>query len=177
MNNARNIALIKSGFAAFIGAAALTMVVSTSAQAATASNTFQVTANISSSCIISGSAMNFGTGIDPIAAAVPLNATSNLSVKCSNTTPYVVALDAGTNAGTSSNFTGRKIKNGTATLAYQLYTDSARTTVWGNGVGSSTSSGTGSGGTQSVAIYGQLPDLTGAVPGTYTDTVTVTITY
>src|SRR4051812_19950118 len=84
---------VKSALATFLGAVAVIMLISTSSHAATASNTFQVTANISSSCIISGSTMNFGTSIDPIAAAVPLNASSALSVKCSNTTPYVIALD------------------------------------------------------------------------------------
>ncbi len=152
-------------------------ITSTSARAVVATNSFQVTANVSSSCTVSGSTLNFGTGIDPIAAAVPLNAASALSVRCTNTTPYAIALDAGVNAGGSTSFSTRKIANGVNTLGYQLYTDSSRTTVWGNGTGSSTSSGTGTGSTQSVSIYGQLPSLVGAVPGTYTDTVTVTISY
>lgn len=121
--------------------------------------------------------MNFGSGIDPVAAAVPLNSTASLSVQCSNTTPYVVGLDAGTHAGGATNFSGRKIQNGTSTIGYQLYTDTGRTMVWGNGIGTSVSAGVGSGGTQSLAVYGQVADLTGAVPGTYTDLVTVTITY
>ncbi len=151
--------------------------VGTPAFASNGVNTFGVSANLSSSCSISGSTLNFGTGIDPIQAAVPLNATSTLSVTCSNTTPYIVALDAGTHAGGTSNFSARKIQNGTSTLGYQLYTDAAHLLVWGNGIGTVTSIGIGTGSTQAVSIYGQLPDLTGAIPGTYTDTVTVTITY
>ena len=50
-------------------------------------------------------------------------------------------------------------------------------TVWGNGTASSTHSGTGTGSTQSLTIYGRLPSLANVIPGSYTDTVTVTVTY
>ncbi|MDQ7968211.1 MAG: spore coat U domain-containing protein [Oxalicibacterium faecigallinarum] len=152
--------------------------VSSASWSATASTTFQVTATILSSCTVAGTTLNFGSNIDPIAASVPLDSTSTLTVTCSNTTPYTVALSAGSNAGGATNFTSRAIKNGSSTLGYQLYTDSSRTTVWGNGTSSSsTVPGTGSGSNQTLSIYGRLPSLTGAVPGNYTDTVTVTITY
>jgi spore coat protein U-like protein len=145
---------------------------------ATAVGSFQVTATILSSCNVTGTTLNFGSNIDPISASVPLDSSSTLSVTCSNTTPYSVALNAGTNAGGSTNFSSRSIKNGTHTLGYQLYTDSGRSSVWGDGTSSTnTAPGTGSGSAQSINIYGRLPSLSGAVPGAYTDTVTVTITY
>lgn len=158
--------------------AVLCSVLATSgAFAATASTTFQVTATVLSSCNVTGTLLNFGSSIDPIASAVPLDSNSALTVQCSNTTPYTVALNAGTNAGGASAFSARAIKNGSHTLGYQLYTDAARTSVWGDGTSSNTVGGTGSGGNQSLSIYGRLPSLVGAVPGSYTDTVTVTITY
>lgn len=163
--------LLKS---AIIGSA----LVCSASWAATATGTFQVTATVLSSCTVTGTTLNFGSNIDPIAASVPLDSSSTLSVICSNTTPYTVALNAGTNAGGGTSFTSRAIKNGTSTLGYQLYKDSSRTTVWGDGTSStSTTAGTGSGSAQSLTIYGRLPSLSGAVPGNYTDTVTVTITY
>ncbi|WP_431048049.1 Csu type fimbrial protein [Roseateles sp. L2-2] len=150
----------------------------TAANAVTAQNTFQVTATITSSCTVSGSALNFGSAIDPLAAGVPLDASSTLTVTCSNTTPYAVSLNAGSNAGGASNFTSRTMKSGANTLGYQLYLDSGRTTVFGDGTASSsTKSGTGSGSAQSISVYGRVPSLAGVVPGAYTDTVTVTITY
>ena len=148
------------------------------ANATTAQNTFQVTATITSSCTVSGSALNFGSAIDPLAAGVPLDASSTLTVTCSNTTPYAVSLNAGSNAGGASNFTSRTMKSGANTLGYQLYLDSGRTTVFGDGTASSsTKSGTGSGSAQSISVYGRVPTQAGVVPGSYTDTVTVTITY
>ncbi len=148
------------------------------AQAGTANNTFQVQATVISSCQVSGTSLNFGGSIDPLATATPLDATSTLTVVCTNTTPYTVALNAGTNAGGASNFSARTMKSGTRTLGYQLYLDTARSTVWGDGTASSsTSAGTGTGSSQSLTIYGRLPSLANVVPGAYTDTVTVTISY
>jgi spore coat protein U-like protein len=148
------------------------------AWAGTATGTFQVTATVVSSCSVSGTLLNFGSGIDPLAAAVPLDASSTLSVVCTNTTPYAVALNAGTNAGGASNFGSRSMISNGHLLGYQLYRDSGRSSVWGDGTGgSATATGTGTGSTQSLTIYGRLPALSGVIPGSYTDTVTVTVTY
>ncbi len=141
-------------------------------------NTFQVQATITSSCTVSGSSLNFGSAIDPLASATPLDATSTLTVTCSNTTPYTVALNAGANAGGATNFSSRTMKSGTDTLGYQLYLDAGRTTVWGDGsAASSNKTGTGSGTAQTLSVYGRIPSLANVVPGSYTDTVTVTISY
>ena len=160
--------------AALVGACLLAAPVA----AGTAGTTFQVNATVVSACMVSGSLLNFGGAIDALSSAVPLDASSTLTVQCTNTTPYSVALSAGQNAGGATNFSSRTMKNGSHTLGYQLYTDSARATVWGDGtLGSSTVTGTGTGSNQSLTIYGRVPTLSGAVPGTYSDTVTVTISY
>lgn len=147
------------------------------AHAATATGNLPISATVVSACSVSAATLNFGNSIDPTAAALPLDASSTMTVLCTATTPYSVALSAGTNAGGSSNFGARAIKNGSYTLGYQLYTDALRSTVWGDGTASSVVPGVGAGSNQTLTIYGRLPSLTGAAPGTYTDTVTVTITY
>lgn len=158
-------------------AAATTLAVPT--HAATTTATLTVNATLVSSCNVSGSVLNFGSSIDPLSASVPVDASSTMTVQCTNTTPYAVSLNAGANAGGASAFANRNMKHGTSNLlGYQLYLDSGRSTVWGDGTASSsTYSGTGSGSNQTLTIYGRLPSLTGAVPGGYTDAVTVTITY
>ncbi len=148
------------------------------AQATTATVTFQVDATIVAACTVSGALLNFGSAINPLAATVPIYATSTLAVQCTNTTPYAVSLNAGLNAGGASNFSARAMTSGSNALAYQLYLDTAHSQVWGDGTSSSsTSSGTGTGSAQSLTIYGSIPSLSGVVPGAYTDTVTVTVTY
>ena len=156
----------------------LTLLLPALAQASTTGNTFQVQATVISSCTVAGTSLNFGSSIDALATATPLDASSTLSVVCTNTTPYTVALNAGSNAGGASNFGARTMKSGSNTLGYQLYLDSGRSSVWGDGTASSsTSGGTGTGSTQSLTIYGRLPSLVNVVPGSYTDTVTVTVSY
>ena len=49
--------------------------------------------------------------------------------------------------------------------------------MWGNTVGTNTIAGTGSGGSQSYTVYGRVPPQTTPAAATYTDTITVTVTY
>jgi len=67
--------------------------------------------------------------------------------------------------------------SGTSVLKYALYSNSARTTNWGNTVGTDTVSWTGTGSTQSLTVYGQIPGGQSPKPGSYLDTITATITY
>lgn len=141
-------------------------------------NNVQANTTVTSACTVSGTTLNFGNAIDPVAGAAQVDASSILTVQCTNTTNYTVALNAGTNAGGASNFSQRRLKSTAGNLlGYQLYLNNSRTTVWGDGTASSTYSGTGTGLAQDLTIYGRLPSLASAVPGTYTDTVTVTISY
>lgn len=141
--------------------------------AATTTTTFGVSATVSSSCSVSASALGFGT-IDPL-AGTDTDATTTIDVTCSNSTTYDVGLDAGTN---STDVTARKMSDGgTNTLNYSLYSDSGRTTNWGNTVGTDTVSGTGNGSAQTLTVYGRVPSQTTATPASYSDTITVTVTY
>ena len=67
--------------------------------------------------------------------------------------------------------------NGSSTINYSLYTTSARTTVWGNTVGTDTVAGTGNGASQAYTVYGRVPAQSTPSPGTYSDTVVLTISY
>jgi spore coat protein U-like protein len=69
-------------------------------------------------------------------------------------------------------------------LQYNLYTNAAMSTLFGDGTTGSTAPGTGNGmaaaSAVAVVVYGKLPDA-GTNPdkpaGTYTDVVNVTVTY
>ncbi|SEK61340.1 Spore coat protein U (SCPU) domain-containing protein [Roseateles sp. YR242] len=143
----------------------------------TTSGTLTVGATILVACNVAGGTLNFGSTIDPLQSSGPIDASTNLSVTCTNTTPYSVALSAGANAGGLNAFSARAMKSGTNSLPYQLYLDAAHSKVWGNGTNSSVHTGTGTGTQQSLTVYGRLPTVANAVPGDYSDTVTVTITY
>jgi spore coat protein U-like protein len=62
-------------------------------------------------------------------------------------------------------------------VIYGLYRDSARSLPWGSTVGTNTSSGTGTGSTQTQTVYGRVATQTTPSPGTYSDSVVVTVGY
>jgi spore coat protein U-like protein len=144
-----------------------------SANASTATSTFNATLTLQTSCqVASNNTLSFGTqGV----LSANTDATTTFNVQCTNTTPYNVGLNAGTTSGGSTST--RLLTSGSDTVAYKMYSDSARTTNWGNTVGTDTVAGTGNGAQQTLTIYGRVPAQTTPAPATYNDTVTVTVTY
>lgn len=164
-------------------AAAGILAIAGSAQAATATSSIGVAAILGKVCTVSATNINFGT-YTPGGGALTGNST--ISVKCTKSTGYSVALNAGSTAGGA--FAQRLMAYGAETLQYNLYTTAAFTTVFGDGtLGTGTGSGTGVGlgaAAQTYTAYGQLVDSTAnqnaapnAAATTYSDTVTVTVTY
>ena len=141
--------------------------------AATTTSTFGVQIAIAASCTInSASTLNFGSQGVLIAN---VDQSSTLAVQCTNTTPYNIGLDAGTGSGAT--VAARKMTSGANAVTYSLYTDAGRTTVWGNTVGTDTVAATGSGSSQSYTVYGRVAPQATPAPGSYSDTITVTVTY
>jgi spore coat protein U-like protein len=62
-------------------------------------------------------------------------------------------------------------------VGYQLYSNAARTAVWGTTIGTDTVAGTGNGNAQALTVYGRVPPQTTPPAAVYNDTVNVTVTY
>lgn len=154
-----------------VSACASLMMAGGVASAQTATTTFQVSANVLKACTVAATDLLFGT-YDPT-ATTPLDATNTILVNCTNGTTYEIGL----NLGANPDGTTRRMTNGTDFLAYELYQDSARTTVWGNTPGTDTVSSTGTGTDQNFTVYGRIPEQQNISAGAYTDTVNVTVTY
>ena len=154
-------------------AAALLGPVAPAAFGATATSTFTATITITATCqVISANTLSFGTqGL----LTANIDASSTFVVYCTNGTTYNVGLDDGTTTG--GTITTRLLINGATTVQYKMFSNSGRTTNWGNTVGTDTVAGTGTGANQTMTIYGRVLSQTTPAPGTYTDTVTITITY
>ena len=130
-------------------------------------------------CSVSATGVAFG--VYDATAAAPDDAAGAISVTCtplSGVAGYTISLSA----GSSGSYAARRMTSGGSTLSYQLYTDAARTQIWGNGSGASAIVGSLSllailGGSASHQIYGRIPAHLAANPGSYSDTITVTVTY
>ena len=117
--------------------------------------------------------MNFG---NRVLLDSNVDQTSEIIVQCTANTPFTIGLNQG--ASTGATVSNRLMKTtGGSTIAYSLYTNAARTSVWGDTVGVDRRADTGTGGPQSFTVYGRVASQTTPVIGNYNDTVTVTINY
>lgn len=145
------------------------------ALAQTASTDFDVTITISSTCTIdTPAATNVDFGTVP-SSTVDAQATGLLNVNCTPGTTYGVALNEGLNAG-GGGIMARNMINGADLVPYQLYSDAARTQVWGLTAGTDTVAGTGTGAVQPLTVYGEVPSANFPA-ASYTDTITATISF
>lgn len=95
-----------------------------------------------------------------------------------------VTLTDSFSTGSSGNYTNRTLLSGANVLDYNLYYDAGYTEIRGNGTGGSQTGGatlnlTSANPTQTATgtIYGRIPAGQNVAPGTYTDTIVVTITF
>ncbi len=155
-----------------VAAGGLFALQTSASSAATATANMSVTATVQATCIMSANTLAFGTY-----TATQLDGATTLSVTCTNTTPYTIALDAGTFAGATTSTRKMTGSVGGTSLAYALYSNAGRTTNWGTNTGTDTVAGTGNGAAQTINVYGRITAGQYVDPGSYTDTVVATLTY
>lgn len=156
-------------------AAGILMAVTGAAHAITKTTTFQVSATVTTNCVISAQPLVLGT----FDGTNNLENSSDITVSCTSGTPYSVNLST----GGSGDFANRILSNGAANLLYNLYTSSGYNTIWGDntsGTGRLGGTGAGMGTPQTLTVWGRLlaSQNQGAIDaGSYTDTITATIVY
>jgi spore coat protein U-like protein len=135
------------------------------------------------SCGATASGAAFGT-YNPL-QATSRTTTGTVSVTCSliGISGVIVSYQIALSAGNSGSYSARRLKAGTAQLAYNLYMDSAHSRVWGNGTGGSVvvsdsyHLAAGPGTMRSYTVYGQIPANQNVPAGAYADTIIATVTY
>jgi spore coat protein U-like protein len=109
--------------------------------------------------------------------ATATTANGKVKVECNFADTIQVSLNPGVNSG---GFPNRYMASGTNLLSYNLYLDATFMTIWGDGTGGTSIYGptaitpTGS---LTVTVYGQIPALQDVTLGSYTDTITATLSY
>ena len=80
-------------------------------------------------------------------------------------------------AGSPTDAGKRALSSGAKFLDHEFYSDASRTQPWGSTSGTNTVGGTGTGSNQALSVYGRVASQSTPSPGTYTDSVVVTVTY
>jgi spore coat protein U-like protein len=142
----------------------------TPAHAGTATSTMSVSANIAGTCSVGATSLAFGT----YASTAASTATAPIQVTCTNGVTAQVSLNQGNNNNKASTYGTRALANGANYLGYDIYTDNTYATVWNT---TNTVPVTSTGSAVTVNAYGRIP--TGQTPatGSYTDSVTITVTF
>ena len=160
--------------------AALSIAVSGTAKAGSATANLNISATVSSNCTISTSAVAFA--YDPVvansASGADVTGTGGVTVQCTKGDTHAVSLNFGQNVITT---TQRRVKSGLNYLNYNLYTDNTYATLWGDGTsltqtvsfGPFTSSATAI----TSTVFGKMLKGQDAPIGSYTDTVIATVNF
>jgi spore coat protein U-like protein len=137
-------------------------------------------------CTVSTAGVAFGT-YDPLAAA-PTDSTGNVTIVCTHLSGGAtqVAYGVALSTGSSGTYVRRQLRAGTTALNYNLFIDSARSGIWGDGsAGTSVANGSATIGPgvgngrreDSRTIYGRIPATQDALPGSYNDSIIVTLVF
>tara|TARA_R110001606_G_scaffold361754_7_gene515226 strand:- start:135349 stop:135825 length:477 start_codon:yes stop_codon:yes gene_type:complete len=140
------------------------------AYSATKTTNFQVTATVNDVCVISAVDLAFGQ-YDPTTGTAN-DSTSTVTVTCTLSTAYDIGLSSGLATGATS--ATRQMGD---ELNYSMFGEPTRTTNWDNTGGTNTVTGTGTGLPISHIVYGRIPGSQIISAGSYSDTVTVTLSY
>jgi len=165
-------------------AAAMLVAVPMQAQALTSTATMNVSATqIAPTASLSTSPIAFG---NTLITTNQVTATGSITANVTATVPYLISIDKGVNAfGTG---TCRRMQGaGLAYRGYELFTDNAYTTLWGDSDLANTCAGktnnggaslaaTGTGSNQAFTVYARGV-YSGTSAGAVSDTLTVTVTY
>jgi spore coat protein U-like protein len=144
-----------------------------SAQTTPASTTFRVTTRVNTICEVTATDLAFGNYVAK--TGTPLTGTTLLHTTCTPGSTFNIGLDAGTSPGATVQ--ARKMVSGANNLNYQLYSDSARSTIWGNTPGTDTVTGVGTGLQVNHTVFGAVPAAQVVPAGDYADTITVRVFY
>lgn len=103
--------------------------------------------------------------------------TGTVTVTCTSGSAGVITLGQGVNADVGSDAAPvRRMLAGTDYLSYSLYSDTGRTSVWGNTEVTGVAR-TGTGAADAVTVYGSVAPGQNVPAGSYSDTVVATVTF
>ncbi len=132
-------------------------------------------------CTVSATAAAFGTY--NVFSGTPTDTSATIQTSCNAAVSIAVSYTLSLSAGNGS-YSQRAMMNGPGTLRYNLFTNSARSTVWGDGTAGTSTETDGyllaalTPVTRTYTAYGRIPaGQTTVIPGAFADALLVTLTY
>jgi len=132
------------------------------------------------SCTVTTTALAFGS-INPLAG--PHDSTGTVRVACGGVAGLLIPYRIELGSGQSGNVLARRLQGGMHSMAYGLFSDAARSVTWGDGGGGTPVDGfvlldvAGLSPPVVHTVYGRIPGGQMVAPGSYADTLVVTLTY
>jgi len=99
------------------------------------------------------------------------DSAGSVSVTCDSSDSFTIALSSG-----HGTMLSRQMQSGAYSMTYNLYSDSLRSIIWGDGTSGTmliSTSGTGA----TYAVYGRIPAAQNLPAGSYNDSIAVTLTF
>jgi len=160
----------------FVGFAVVSLASEIGLSAQNAATNLTVSATVSKNCTITTAPVAFGS-YDSVAtnAAAPLDGLGTITVKCTKGAAAKVGLGPGGNAQGAA----RRMVGSTAEyLAYELYKDTGRASIWGNTATDALDvPAAPSQVPRDFTVYGRVAQAQEVAVGTYTDTVVATVNF
>lgn len=150
------------------------------AHAGTASSSLTVSASVTNRCVISAANISLGEYLAADTHATsPLDGTGSVNVACTKNASATIGLSQGGNSATGSTDAAplRQMAAGAERLRYDFFTDSGRSATWGNTVATSKGYTASSVSSSNITIYARVPAGQDVAAGSFSDTVTATITF
>jgi spore coat protein U-like protein len=104
-------------------------------------------------------------------SAQSTDSAGSISVSCDSSDSFTIALSSG-----HGTMLARQMQSGAYSMTYNLYTDSLRSIIWGDGTGGTTLVST-SGTNATYPVYGRIPAAQNLPAGSYNDSIAVTLTF
>ncbi|MDX2236264.1 MAG: spore coat U domain-containing protein [Hyphomonadaceae bacterium] len=129
------------------------------------------------SCTVNANPLSFGS-FAPLSGA-PRDAATTVDVSCTGVSA-LSAIEIRMNAGVYGTIANRRMRSSGNDLAYNIYTNAARTTIWGDDTGGYAAvTVTNTLGlvawSSSTTAYGRASPAPSTPPGAYGDTIVVTV--
>ena len=143
-----------------------------------------VTASVTAKCSVSSTSVVAFGPYDPVvtnaSGGADLDGTGSVGIKCTPGNGTSISLDSGANASGNQRRMQGPAGSSSAFLNYDLYSDSGRTTAWGNGSNGASSfaiSAASNAAERTFTVYGRIPKGQDVNVGSFTDTVQATVNF